>query len=95
MSDAELLLTVESRKKSGWLAAFMNLVLPGAGYAYCARWVLGIVVFAFVVAVFVILGPLGYAPFVAILFIDGFLCAGRYNKNLITQILKERAAVAK
>lgn len=92
MSDAELLLLVESRKKSGWLAALLNLFLPGAGYMYCGRWFLGIVAFFFVVAMFVV--SLGFAAvsIVFILIIDGFLCAGRYNKNLITQILKERAA---
>lgn len=95
MSDAELLLLVESRKKSGWLAALLNLFLPGVGYMYCGRWFLGIVAFFFVVAMFVV--SLGYAAvgIVFILIIDGFLCAGRYNKNLITQILRERAALQK
>ena len=48
MSDAELLLLVESRKKSGWLAAFLNVIVPGAGYAYCGNWVLGAVAFLIV-----------------------------------------------
>lgn len=95
MSDVELLLLVESRKKSGWLAAFLNLFLPGAGYIYCGRWLLGIVAFFLIVFMFVV--SLGYAAvgIILVLIIDGFLCAGRYNKNLITQIIKERAALQK
>ncbi len=30
--DARLLLQVEVRKKSGWIAALLNLALPGAGF---------------------------------------------------------------
>lgn len=95
MSDAELLLLVESRKKSGGIAALLNLFLPGAGYMYCGRWFLGIVAFFFVVALFIF--SLGSAAvcLILVLIIDGFLCAGRYNKNLITAILKERVALQK
>jgi hypothetical protein len=90
MNDAELLLTVESRKKSGWLAAILNLFIPGAGYMYCGRWFLGIVAFFFIIALFVV--SLGYAAvgLALILFVDGFLAAGRYNKQMIQQVLKER-----
>ena len=92
MSDAELLLIVESRKKSGVVAALLNLVLPGAGYMYCGRWILGIFAFLIVVVLFVI--SLGYlAGFLAlVLILDGFLCAGRYNRKLIERVLAERAA---
>lgn len=95
MSDAELLLLVESRKKSGGIAALLNLFLPGAGYIYCGRWILGIFAFFFVIALAVF--SLGFAAIglVFMLVIDGFLCAGRYNKNLITEVLKERAALQK
>ncbi len=88
--DAALMLLVESQKKSGWLAAFLNLVIAGAGYAYCGRWLLGIVVFLFVLVAFSIAGPIAwiYAP---IMFIDGFLCAGRYNRELVTRILRNRS----
>jgi len=93
MSDAELLLLVESRKKSGGVAALLNLFLPGAGYIYCGRWVLGIFAFFFVITLFVF--SLGYAALgiVLMLIIDGFLCASRYNKNLINKIIKERAVL--
>jgi len=92
MSDAELLLMVEARKKSGVVAALLNLVLPGAGYMYCGRWILGIFAFLFVVTLFLI--SLGYfAGFLAlVLILDGFLCAGRYNRKLIERVLAERAA---
>jgi ABC-type multidrug transport system permease subunit len=91
MSDAELLLLAESRKKSGAIAALLNLFLPGAGYAYCGRWALGIIAFFFVVAMFVV--SLGFAAFglVLLLVIDGFLCASRYNKQVVENLLKERA----
>ena len=93
MSDAELLLLVESRKKSGGIAALLNLFLPGAGYVYCGRWFLGIVAFFFVIGLFVL--SLGYAALglVLMLVIDGFLCAGRYNKQLIEKVIKERVEI--
>jgi hypothetical protein len=93
MNDAELLLLVESRKKSGGIAALLNLFLPGAGYIYCGRWLLGIFAFFFVIAMLIF--SLGFAAIgiVLMLVIDGFLCAGRYNRNLINSVLKERAAL--
>lgn len=93
MNDAELLLTVESRKKSGWIAALLNLFLPGAGYAYCGRWLLGIVAFFF--AVFMFIASFGFAAFalILILVIDGFLCANRYNKKVINDALEERRSL--
>ena len=60
MSDAALLLLVESRKKSGWLAALLNLFLPGAGYIYCGRWILGIFAFFFIVALVLVSFGLGH-----------------------------------
>lgn len=95
MSDATLLLKVEARKKSGWIAALLNLVIPGAGYVYCGRWFLGIIAFLFVIAMFIV--SLGYAALglVLLLIVDGFLCAGRYNKNLILKIIAEEEANGK
>lgn len=95
MSDATLLLKVEARKKSGWIAALLNLVIPGAGYVYCGRWFLGIIAFFFVIAMFIV--SLGYAALglVLLLIVDGFLCAGRYNKNLILKIIAEEEANGK
>ena len=91
-TDTRLLLLIEARKKSGWLAAFLNLFLPGAGYAYCGRWFLAIVVFLFIILVIVTsYGLLGWA-FTPILFIDGFLCAGRYNREMTERVLRENRA---
>lgn len=93
MSDMELMLLVESRKKSGWLAAFLNLFIPGAGYMYCGRWIFGIIAFVFVWAMIIM--SFGIAAFLLppLLFIDGFLSAGRHNKKLIEAVIKDRAAV--
>jgi len=90
VNDTALLF--EARKKSGWLAAFLNLVLPGAGYAYCGRWILGIAAFFLVVAM--IVGSLGIlaAPIFLVVFIDGFLAAGRYNKQLAERMLTEASS---
>lgn len=95
MTDATLLLKVEARKKSGWLAAFLNLVLPGAGYIYCGRWFLGIIVFLIVLGLAVASGGLIAIPFLVIFFIDGFLAAGRYNKKLINSLLAEEELKSK
>jgi hypothetical protein len=92
MSDATLLLKVEAQKKSGWLAAFLNLIVAGAGYAYCGRWFLGIVAFFFVVGVAALTKGVGALPFMLVLFIDGFLAAGRYNKQLVQRVLAEETA---
>lgn len=95
MSDATLLLKVEARKKSGWLAAFLNLILPGAGYVYCGRWLLGIIVFIIVIALAIASGGLIAIPLVIILIADGFLSAGRYNKKLISSVLAEEELKSK
>lgn len=89
MSDATLLLKVEAKKKSGWLAAGLNLVLPGAGYIYCGRWILGIIVFLLIIGIAIATKGIGTIPFVLILIVDGFLTAGRYNKKLIESVLAE------
>lgn len=90
MSDMELLLLVESRKKSGWIAALLNLFLPGLGYAYCGRWLLGILTFFFVLALFVASFGLAAVGLALLLVIDGFLCAGRYNRELLHRVIRER-----
>lgn len=95
MSDAKLLLTIESRKKSGWAAAFLNLFLPGAGYAYCGRWILAAIAFLFAAAIALGSGDTtNAAPLAVIFFIDGFFAAGRFNKKLIATVLAEDAAKA-
>ncbi|MEW6167903.1 MAG: hypothetical protein AB1651_09435 [Pseudomonadota bacterium] len=91
MSDAELLLLIESRKKSGGIAALLNLFLPGAGYMYCGRWFLGLIAFAFTVTLFVLSWGFAAIGLVLMLVIDGFLCAGRHNRLLVERTLRERA----
>lgn len=95
MSDASLLLLVESQKKSGAIAALLNLVFPGAGYMYCGNWILGIVAFAIFCALFVAtlgIGPLLFWPVVVV---DGLLCAKRYNKKLIERVLIDQVNESK
>ncbi len=36
----------ESKKKSGFVAALLNLFIPGAGYMYCGNIILGLFVLA-------------------------------------------------
>lgn len=86
-NDSRLMLQVEANKKSGWVAALLNLIIPGAGYMYCGRWILGIFVFIIIVGIAVASGGIGTIPFVLILFVDGFLAAGRFNKKLILSVL--------
>lgn len=89
MTEAEMLLTVESRKKSGAVAALLNLVLPGAGYMYCGRWILGIVAFVFVVAMALVSFGTMAIPLWIVLIVDGLLCANRYNKKIIQDVLNQ------
>lgn len=94
MNDVKTLLLVESQKKSGVVAALLNLFLPGAGYMYCGRWILGIAAFFIVVALAIASFGLLAIPLVLILIIDGFLSAGRYNKKLIERVLQEQSSAA-
>ena len=80
--------SLEKKKKSGLLAAGLNIILPGAGYIYCGRTILGIGAFILVLLIFL------YYPYISIgiwiiLIIDGFLCAERYNKDLDAKIKKQ------
>lgn len=98
MTDTELQLWIEHSKKSGWLAALLNLIIPGAGYMYCGRWVLGLIAFAFVAlldAVALVLSLLGASSWLLVsinlmLFADGFLAARRYNRRLVEDALASR-----
>lgn len=93
MSDAELLLLAESKKKSGWAAALLNLFIPGAGYMYCGTWILGIFVLVLAVGVGVVTLGAGLLILYPIVFIDGFLGAGRANKKMIEKLIKDRASL--
>lgn len=90
MSDATLLLKVKAQEKSGWIAALLNLVFPGGGYFYCHRPGLGIFALCLCVYAYFNFGAVGLSLWV-LFFIDGFLCAGRYNKELINKVLEESA----
>jgi hypothetical protein len=85
--DAKLMLEIENKKKKGWVAALLNWFLPGAGYMYCGRWILGIVAFIFVVLLAVASGGLLAIPLIIVLIIDGFLAAERYNKKMVAEML--------
>lgn len=92
MTDGELLLTVEARKKSGWIAALLNLFIPGSGYFYCGNWLLGIAALGLIALLFWGWGHLAliFVGGLQLMFvIDGFLCASRYNKRLIVRVLNE------
>ncbi|MGB9429071.1 MAG: hypothetical protein WCC11_04220 [Gammaproteobacteria bacterium] len=98
-SQANAMLEYEARKKSGLLAAVLNLCVPGAGYLYCDRPVLGIFVFLLFVVLplyyFGIAGIVGVFWLIAIFWlvfvIDGFLCAGRYNSKMALKIASSAA----
>lgn len=77
------------RRKKGWLAALLNLVIPGAGYMYCGRVGLGI--FVLIVGVFIWFAgfalPVVLGSFLLVVIVDGFLCAERYNRQLAEKII--------
>jgi len=76
---------LESKKKSGALAAGLNFLIPGAGYIYCGRVILGIG--AFLLAAMILLTYQYGAILVwVVVIIDGFLCAERYNKKVAKEI---------
>jgi len=76
---------LRAKNKSGWLAAGLNILLPGLGYIYCGRVFLGVVVLPFVLGLVYVMPPAALTIW-AILVIDGFLAAGRYNKTLDQKI---------
>lgn len=93
MSDAELLLLAESRKKSGWIAALLNLFIPGLGYVYCGMWILGLFVLMLAIAIGVVTLGTGLVILYPIIFIDGFLGASRANKKMIEKLINDRACL--
>lgn len=80
---------MKRKRKSGLLAAVLNLFLPGLGYMYCGRILLGIFVGIILLPIEILLMgeiPLAVVPIWIIMFIDGFLASGRYNKKLEEKI---------
>lgn len=69
--------------KSGLVAALLNLLIPGVGYMYCGRPILGIFVMFWAFALLV--GTHGIAAIIVypVVFIDGFLAAGRANRRRV------------
>lgn len=86
-----MLLLVESRKKSRFVAILLNIFLPGAGYMYCGRWILGVVAFFFVVALIVVSFGLAAIGLYIALIVDAALCVGRYNRRMTEELLRSRA----
>ena len=86
-NDAKLMLLVESKKKSGWIAAVLNWFIPGAGYMYCGRVILGIFVLLIAIGVAVATAGVGLFVLIPIVIVDGFLAANRYNKKMMAEIL--------
>ena len=64
---------LEKKRKSGALAAGLNLIIPGAGYIYCGRVILGIAAFILTVLLVLTLFPYGAIAIWIVLIIDGFL----------------------
>lgn len=77
---------LSEKRKYGFMAAGLNLLLPGAGYIYCGRIFLGIIALPFFILFIVMSGPIFYGPLWAILIIDGFISATIYNKKLDKRI---------
>ncbi|MDD5014784.1 MAG: zinc ribbon domain-containing protein [Atribacterota bacterium] len=80
---------LEAKRKKGWIAAVLNLFLPGAGYIYCGKIFIGIIVLPFFILMFFSVGAL--APFLIpslcfVLIVDGFLAADRANKKIDKKI---------
>lgn len=86
-------LLYEASKKSGALAALLNIVIPGAGYFYCGNYVLGVFAFLLVLATLLTTGY-GVFIFYLVFIADGFLCAGRYNKELAQRMAAKSTASA-
>ena len=85
-NDAKLMLLIESKKKSGWIAALLNWFFPGAGYMYCGRVALGIFALLITIGIAVATSGVGLFILIPVLFIDGFLAANRYNKKLLGEL---------
>ncbi|MBC2714854.1 MAG: hypothetical protein HF978_06030 [Desulfobacteraceae bacterium] len=82
---SETIEKLKGKSKSGSLAAGLNILLPGVGYLYCGRVILGIIVLPFVIGL-IYVQPYAAITIWIVLIIDGFLAAGRYNKKLEAKI---------
>lgn len=48
---------MKGKTKNGLLAAGLNILLPGLGYIYCGRILLGIIVLPFVIGIVFVMPP--------------------------------------
>lgn len=87
MDNLKSKLLYDNNKKSGFVAAMLNMIFPGLGYVYCGRIILGI--FAFLLFIAVAIFTLGYGLILLwpMFVIDGFLCANRANNKLLEKLL--------
>ncbi|HTJ78499.1 MAG TPA: hypothetical protein VL357_05845 [Rariglobus sp.] len=76
----------ESRKKSGLVAAILNIVIPGAGYMYCGNVILGLFAMAVCLAILICTAGLAYFIIGPVMIIDGVLSAGRANRLLAKRL---------
>jgi len=96
MSDAKLLLTIEAQKKSVFLAAIMNLFIPGSANMWCGQKLFGAIFFIAAMVLSAVLISLkeqeSYTFFAIGAAIGGAVVASRYNKNIIMKAVAEDAA---
>ncbi|MDB4403261.1 ARV1 family protein [bacterium] len=86
VSGADKYIQFEVGKKSGAVAALLNLVIPGAGYMYCGRVALGVIVLITVPFAILVTGGFALLVTVPAMVVDGVMCAGRSNKALAEKL---------
>ena len=80
---------LEANRKKGWIAAAWNIFLPGAGYIYCGKILIGIVILPFFILIVYTtwsMTPLIVPSLWFVLIVDGFLAANRANKKIDSEI---------
>lgn len=96
MSDTKLLLTIEAQKKSVFLAAFMNFIIPGSANMWCGQKLVGAIFFVVAMVLYVVFMNLNkpeLCTFFAIgAAIGGAVLASRYNKNIILEAVAGNSA---
>ncbi len=82
-SNSRPSVVVIGNRKSGLVAAFLNLLIPGLGYMYCGRILLGCFVLVLTVALVTATAGIAAVFLYPIFIIDGFLAAGRANRQMV------------
>lgn len=92
MQDAKLLLEIEAKKKSVFLAAVMNFFIPGSAQIYCGKTAYGIGFFIITLIVYGVLVSQDLpdiCTFYAIgCAIGGAIFCSKYNKDIIVKALE-------